>query len=114
MASHNGRLLSCVIATVSTSILPHVLGYRLVSELWNAIRHKYSSLSRSHIHDLKRQIFNSKKTSTMDNYVDFMKNCADKLAASGSPIDDEDLVYHTLNGLLREFDGFKTTNKDSC
>ena len=45
----------------------------------------------------------------MENYIDFLKEYADKPRAAGSPIDKEDLVFPTLNGLVIEFNALKAT-----
>lgn len=44
----------------------------------------------------------------MENYIDTIKEFAQKLATTGSPIDDHNLIFHTLRGLPRPFNGFKT------
>ena len=45
----------------------------------------------------------------MENYIDFLKECANRLWAAGSPIDKDDLVFHTLDGLVIEFNNLKAT-----
>lgn len=40
--------------------------------------------------------------------MDEIKLCAQKLSAVGYIVDDEDMVFHTLNGLPREFDLVKS------
>ncbi|KAH7858303.1 hypothetical protein Vadar_022169 [Vaccinium darrowii] len=44
----------------------------------------------------------------MEKYIDTIKEYAQKLAAAGSEVSDEDLVFYTLRGLPGEFNGFKT------
>lgn len=44
----------------------------------------------------------------MKKYIDNIKEYAQKLAAAGSPMDDDDLIFHTLRGLPKVFNGFKT------
>ena len=38
-----------------------------------------------------------------------VKKLVDSLASIGAPIDDDDLVYVTLNGLDREYHQFRTS-----
>ncbi|KAG5562494.1 hypothetical protein RHGRI_005275 [Rhododendron griersonianum] len=44
----------------------------------------------------------------MDQYIDEIKICAQKLSAVGYMVDDEDMIFHTLNGLPTEFDPIKS------
>ncbi|KAH7860203.1 hypothetical protein Vadar_010596 [Vaccinium darrowii] len=104
----NGHLLACITASVSPSIQTHLLGLGHVYEIWTSLSNRFSSLSRSHVHDLHQRLFNITKTSTMQEYIDEISDCAHKLAASGSPIDDEDLIFYALNGLPSEFDPIKS------
>lgn len=48
------------------------------------------------------------RTSTIASYIDKIKEISQKLAATGSPVDDEELVFHTLRGLPPIFNGLKT------
>ncbi|KAF6138184.1 hypothetical protein GIB67_011024 [Kingdonia uniflora] len=58
---------------------------------------------------LKSRLLSLKKNN--DSITDCLHNIkliVDSLAASGSLIDDEDVVFHILNGLPSEFDAFAT------
>lgn len=102
-------LFSCLIATLSPSVLPHIVGSTYLFQLWNKLEEKFNVLSRSHVHDLKRKLYSLNKTGTMEQYLDFIKEIVQKLAASGSYVDDEELVFHTLNGLKTGFKSLKQT-----
>lgn len=65
-------------------------------------------MSGSNIHNLKQTLFNFTKTSTMEQYIDEIKLCAQKLSAIGYMVYDDDLVFHTINGLPGEFDPLKS------
>lgn len=92
-------LLSCLIATLTPSILPHIVGSEHTFQFWNKLEEKFSLLSRSHVHDLKRRLYSLHKTGSMEQYLDSIKEIVQKLAASGHHVDDEDLIFYTLNGL---------------
>lgn len=92
-------LLSCLIATLTPPILPHIVGSDHTFQLLNKLEEKFSALSRSHVHDLRRKLFNLHKTGSVDSYLDSVKEIVQKLAASGSNVDDEELIFHTINGL---------------
>lgn len=102
-------LLSCLIATLTPSILPHIVGSDHTSQFWNKLEEKFSLLSRSHIHDFKRRLYNLNKTGSMEQYIDSIKEIVQKLAASGHFVEDEDLIFHALNGLKTGYSSFKQT-----
>lgn len=45
--------------------------------------------------------------STIDVYIDTIKDIAQKLAAAGSPIEDDELVFCALDGLPKVFNGLR-------
>lgn len=102
-------LLSCLVATLTPPILPHVVGSDHTHQLWMKLEEKFSLLSRSHIHYLRRKIYSLNKTGTMEQYLDYIKGIIQKLATSGTQMDDEELVFHTLNGLKTGYDSLKQT-----
>lgn len=98
----NNQLLSCLTASLSSTTLPHVLGLEYVSQVWFSLAQRFNSLSRSRIHDLKSRLYSVTKTGTMDSYIDEIRSHAQRLEAVGHHIDDDDLVFYTLNGLPKE------------
>lgn len=102
-------LLSCLIATLTPPILPHIVGSEHTFQLLSKLEEKFSVLSRSHVHDLRRRLFSLNKTGSMDSYIESIKEIVQKLAASGSQVDDEELIFHTLNGLKKGYKSFKQT-----
>ncbi|KAE9452097.1 hypothetical protein C3L33_16005, partial [Rhododendron williamsianum] len=105
----DSQLLSCLLASLSQNILPYVLGLDHAYQVWQSLSSRYNSLSRAHVHDVRDRLYNVTKTSTMEAYIDTIKGYAQRLAAAGCPMEDDDLVFHTLRGLKsKAFDGFKT------
>ncbi|KAI8562467.1 hypothetical protein RHMOL_Rhmol03G0039200 [Rhododendron molle] len=78
-------------------------------QVWDSLSNRYNSLSRSHVQDLKGKLYSITKTSTIEHYVDTLKEFSQKLIVAGSPVDEDDLIFHTLRGLPPVFNGFKTT-----
>ena len=106
----DAHLLSCITATLSPEIYSSVLHLHSCAEIWTALHKRFTSLSRSHIHQLKNKLNNiSKKSDSMENYLSKINALVSQLALVSSFIDDEDLVLLTLNGLPNEYDAFKTT-----
>lgn len=106
----DNQLLSCLTATLSSSTLPLVLGLEHASDVWKSLENRFNSLSRSNLHELKRTLFNFTKSGTMEQYIDDIKICAQKLSAVGYEVDDDDMVFHAINFLPEEeFSSLKQT-----
>ncbi|KAE9452858.1 hypothetical protein C3L33_15238, partial [Rhododendron williamsianum] len=103
------QLLSCLTASLSPTTLPYILGLHHAHEVWGSLSNRYNSLSKSQVQDLKSKLYNITKSSTIECYVDTIKEYSQKIAAAGSPVEDDDLIFHTLRGLPKVFNGFKTT-----
>lgn len=105
----DSQLLSCLTATLSAGTLPLVLGFEHAYQVWQSLESRFNSLTRTHVHEFKRRLYNITKTGTMESYIDQIKDYANRLAAVGFPVSDDDLVFHTINGLPEEeFKGFRT------
>lgn len=104
----DSQLLSCLTASLSQTTLPYVLGLTSAQQVWESLSHRYNSLSRNHVQELKTRLYSHTKLTTMESYIDTIKDYAQKLAAAGSPLDENDLIFHTLRGLPKPFNGFKT------
>lgn len=89
----DNQLLSCLTSSLSTSTLPHVLGYTHACQVWQVLEHRFNSLSKSHIHELKRKLYNATKTKSMDEYIDEIRGYSQKLEAIGYHIDDDDFSH---------------------
>lgn len=61
----DSQVLSCLIATISATTLPLILGLNHAYQVWTILEQRFNSVSRAHIHDLKRQLYNISKTSTL-------------------------------------------------
>lgn len=72
-------------------------------EVWDALEHRFNSLSKSHIHELKNKLYNVKMKGTMDEYIDEIRGYGQKLEAVGYHIDVDDLVFYALKGLPEEY-----------
>lgn len=104
----DGQLLRCITASLSVSILPLVLGLEYVGQVWQTLENRFNSVTRSHVRDLKRRLYNLKKTGTMETYLNQIKAYAQQLGFVGHNVDDDDLVFYTLKGLPSEFRQLKT------
>ena len=79
-------------------------------EVWKVLENRFSSISRSHILNLKGELHNLKKGADfVDVYLQKIKVVRDKLLAVGVIIDDEELLHITVKGLPREYNAFRST-----
>ncbi|GMP63931.1 hypothetical protein CsSME_00025419 [Camellia sinensis var. sinensis] len=93
----DAHLLSCITATLTPTVFTSTY-----------LDKRFTSLSRSHIHQLKNKLSSiMKKSESMEDYLAQIKSLADQLALAASPIEDEDLVLITLNGLPSEYNALK-------
>ncbi|PNX64294.1 hypothetical protein L195_g053944, partial [Trifolium pratense] len=76
-------------------------------DAWLALQRAFSNRSRSRIMSLKERLNSiSKGTSSVSAYLQTIRSIADELTLIGNPVDDMDLVIHTLNGLGPSFKEF--------
>ncbi|KAH7855909.1 hypothetical protein Vadar_030516 [Vaccinium darrowii] len=106
----DAHLMSCISGTLSSTIYPVVINCGSSLDTWKNIEKWFTTLSRSHVHQLKNRLTTTTKGSnTMEVYLQQVKHLNDQLTLAGSPIDNEDLVLITLNGLSDEYRAFKTS-----
>lgn len=104
------NVLCWINATLSESILAHVVGLSSAQDVWVALERRFASFSRSYIIRLKTQLQTIKKGSlSMTEYIQKIKHLSDRLASVSCPIDNEDLIIYTLNELPVEYGPFKTS-----
>eukprot|EP00268_Persea_americana_P006760 TRINITY_DN12435_c0_g3_i1.p1 TRINITY_DN12435_c0_g3~~TRINITY_DN12435_c0_g3_i1.p1 ORF type:complete len:211 (-),score=36.17 TRINITY_DN12435_c0_g3_i1:3813-4445(-) len=105
------QVVLCLInATLSDGVLARVVGLQTSHEVWFTLEMCFATLFRSHIIQLKSHLQSIKKGSlSMDDCVKKIKHIADSLAAICNPVDDEDILSYTLNGLPPEYGPFKTS-----
>lgn len=92
----DAHLLSCLTASMSHSIFTSVLCLKTGSEVWSSLDKRFTSLSRSHIHQLKNKLSSIwKKYESMETYLSRIKDLVDQLRIASATIDDKDNVLIT-------------------
>ncbi|XP_028105129.1 uncharacterized protein LOC114304175 [Camellia sinensis] len=91
-----------------------LFGFLVVSthckDVWSALEKRFTSLSHSHIYQIKNRLSTiSKKSKSMETYLEEIKDLVEQLSLESSPIYNEDLVLLVLNGLPEGYSAFKTT-----
>ena len=107
--SKEKALLTFITSTLSPSILSLTVGCTSALEVWKVLENRFSSISRSHVMNLKGELHNLKKgADSVDAYLRKIKVVRDKLLAVGVILDDEELLHITLKGLPKEYNAFRS------
>jgi transposase InsO family protein len=100
-------LFSLISSTLSPSAISLVMGQTTASGIWRVILNRYTSISRSSIVNLKRELHSIKKNSdSVTQYLQKIKEARDKLVSVGVFIDDEEILHIVLQGLPSDFHSF--------
>ena len=108
--SKEKALLTFTSSILTPTILAITMGCSSDLKVWKVLENRFSSISRSHVLNLKGEFHNIKKgTDLVDLYLQKIKVVRDKLLAVGVIMDDEELLDITLKGLLKEYNAFRST-----
>ena len=98
--SKEKALLTFMSSTLTPSILALTVGCSSALEVWKVLENRLSSISKSHVMNLKGELHNIKKGAySVDLYLQKIKVVRDKLLAVGVIVDDEDC----FTSLLKDF-----------
>ncbi|XP_020695545.2 uncharacterized protein LOC110109000 [Dendrobium catenatum] len=110
----DSNLLSALFSTVSQPILPYIITATTAGEAWAVLERRLQPTSRSRVMQLKNELYHVQmKDKPMQQYLTRIKSIMDNITASGSQIDPEDIMLHTLNGLPPNFNSFKSMIRNS-
>lgn len=103
-------LLSWINATLSLSALPYTIGVKHAKDAWEKLSLRFGQISIAQTLSLRKQLHDIRKGSqTMASYLQQFKTLTDQLAASHSPISDDDLLISILNGLPSKYRPFASS-----
>ncbi|KAL0928117.1 hypothetical protein M5K25_002358 [Dendrobium thyrsiflorum] len=103
------NLAAALYSVVSSTILPYVLSVEQCNDIWTTLDRQLQSSTRSRIIQIKNELhYLSMKDKSMTQYLLDIKAKVDSLAAAGAPMDVEDVIHYTLNGLPSTYQAFKT------
>jgi len=90
-------------------MIVHIQDAKSPKQAWDTLVKMYSTNTQAHKMQLKQKLHNLQKNKmNISDYSTKLKNLADVLASIGAPVDDEDLVAVTLNGLGKDYSQFCT------
>lgn len=97
-------LQNAIISSSSPEAMAQVSSANTVAEAWQKLEKLYAGKTRPRIVSLKNKLSNASKGShSMREYLQLMKSISADLALADSPIDEDVLVLHIINGLGSEY-----------
>ncbi|KAL4290610.1 hypothetical protein GQ457_14G000610 [Hibiscus cannabinus] len=103
----DSSLASWLLSTVSSDVLPQLVGAETSAEIWSVISGLYSKMSTTKIMHLHCKLRSMKKGALrMREYTVKVKEICDLLALSGNKVAEVEHIATILNGLPAEFAPF--------
>ncbi|MDM1658961.1 retrotransposon gag domain-containing protein, partial [Escherichia coli] len=97
--------------SVTVAMIGHIQDAETLKDVWDTLVKLYSTNTKARKMQLKQELHTVKKMQlSINDYSLKVKGLADALASIGSPVEDDDLVSVTLNGLSKEYDEFRRTS----
>jgi len=91
-------------------MIVHIQDAKSPKQAWDTLVKMYNTNTQARKMQLKQELHNLQKNKmNISDYFIKVKNLADALASIGAPVDDEDLVVVTLNGLGKDYSHFRTS-----
>jgi hypothetical protein len=97
-------ILHGIISSVAATVVTHLGTVKNSNQAWEILKTMYAGCSRVRIMALKQRISTfTKGNQSMVTYHQGIKVISDELSIIDHPLDDTDLVIHTLNSLTVEY-----------
>jgi hypothetical protein len=91
-------------------MIVHIQNAKSPKQAWDTLVKMYNTNTQACKMQLKQELHNLEKNKmNINDYSTKVKNFADVFASIGAPVDDEDLVAVTLNGLGKDYSQFRTS-----
>lgn len=101
-------ILSLLLATLSFDTMDYMVGSKSSREAWIRLNDRYNTFSRSHVMQLKTDLYTvTKGMDSVEIYLLKVTRARNKLDALGVRMEDKDIVVVVLNGLPAEFNRIK-------
>jgi hypothetical protein len=91
-------------------MIVHIQDAKSFKQAWDTLVKMYNTNTQARKMQLKQKLRNLQKNKmNINDYSTKVKNLANALSSIGAPIDDEDLMAVTLNGLGKDYSQFRTS-----
>ncbi|KMZ63803.1 hypothetical protein ZOSMA_399G00020 [Zostera marina] len=104
----NYLVVGWIKATISPPICPVIRNEIFALDVWRKLEAALSPECKQYTRHIKDLLRTLKKTSDLSitNYIVQVKSLVDSLIASGTPVSEDDLIDHIIDGLGDEFNNF--------
>lgn len=97
-------IVSAILGSCIATIQTHISSVTTSKEAWDRLMILYANKSRTRIISLKQRLIeNPADDKPVATYLQEMRGIADELALADCPVDEDDLVLHTLHRLGPDF-----------
>jgi hypothetical protein len=97
-------ILHGIVSSVTATVVTHLGTVKTSQQAWDILKTMYAGRSRVRVMALKQRISTfAKGTQSMAVFLQGIKAISDELSIIDNPLDNTDLVIHTLNGLGSEY-----------
>ena len=97
-------MLGYLLNNLTKEVLVQVTAITTTCELWVALSGMFSSQSLSRVNNIRTSLVNAQKgNKTVTTYFAEMRGFADELAATGKPLQDDELISYILHGLDMDY-----------
>ncbi|KAG8474639.1 hypothetical protein CXB51_031267 [Gossypium anomalum] len=101
----DSALASWLLSSVSSVVLPHLIGMDTSAQIWNAIVNLYGSKTTSRLMFYRRALHSQRKGNlSMREFLVKVKRFCDNLTSCGEVISDHEHVTAILNSLPPEYE----------
>lgn len=98
------QVLGYLFSSLSKEVMSQVAASRNAAQAWSAIEDMFSSQTRARAINVRLALTTTQKgTSSIAEYFGKMKSLGDEFAASGKPLDNDDMVAYIVNGLDEDY-----------
>jgi hypothetical protein len=101
---HDQHVLTYLVTSLSREVLAGVASNAMAATMWAAISRSFASQSWSRVLHLCNQlVVMHEGDMSIASYFLTMRGYVDEMAATGKPLDDDDVVSYILNGLDADY-----------
>jgi hypothetical protein len=103
------KILYWIFVSVFDSMIMHIQDAKSPKQAWDTLVKMYSTNTQARKMQFEQELHNLQKNKmNINDYSTKVKNLADVFTSIRAPIDDEDLMAMTLNGLGKNYSQFRT------
>lgn len=103
-----------LMSSITKTVVPFIASAKTSRDIWQSLQNIFCHKSRSHILNLKTEIQHAKQGSqSVTEYLYHLQTIPDTLNNLGKPVDPEDFILYTLNGLRSEYSGIADVIRNS-